>query len=170
MAQSTLVVFDDAVYLRALLKECAKAFFGAEEGSRVARLIDSESYLDCKILPPEGGKLTAETVSALPAESMLRPAEGKNKLYVLSSFESVTPLVQNKLLKLLEEPLRRSPFCGGRDRRGARTQLCGQGGDSRRSARLRRDLFGGGNAAGGRGRSCSCRGVFVGRADGGDLP
>ncbi len=104
MAQSTLLIFEDAVYLRALLKECAKAFFGAEEGSRVARLIDSESYLDCKILPPEGSKLTAETVSGLPAESMLRPAEGKNKLYVIASFESVTPLVQNKLLKLLEEP------------------------------------------------------------------
>lgn len=104
MAQSTLVVFEDAAYLRTLLKECAKAFFGAEEGSRVARLIDSESYLDCKILPPEGGKLTAEAVSALPAESMLRPAEGNNKLYVLTAFESATPLVQNKLLKLLEEP------------------------------------------------------------------
>lgn len=104
LAPSTLVIFDDAVYLRALLKECAKAFFHAEDGGRLARLIDEESFLDCKILPPEGGKLTAEIASALPAESMLRPVEGKNKLYVIASFETVTPLVQNKLLKLLEEP------------------------------------------------------------------
>ena len=71
MAQSTLVVFDDAVYLRALLKECAKAFLGAEEGSRVAPLIDYESYHDCKIMTPEGGNLTAEPVSALPAEARI---------------------------------------------------------------------------------------------------
>lgn len=104
MAPSSLVVFSDGVYLRALLKECAKAFFGAEDNTRLARLIDEENFLDCKILPPVGGKLTAETVSALPAESMLRPAEGKNKVYIIEGFESVTPLVQNKLLKLLEEP------------------------------------------------------------------
>ena len=103
-APATLVVFDDAVYLRSLLKECAKAFFCADDGSRVARLIDEESFLDCKILPPVGGKLTAEIASALPAESMLRPAEGNKKLYVLDQFQTVTPLVQNKLLKLLEEP------------------------------------------------------------------
>lgn len=103
-AQSALVLFDDAVYLRALLKECAKAFFGADDSSRLARLIDEESFLDCKILPPAGGKLTAELAAALPTESMLRPAEGNKKLYVLDAFETVTPLVQNKLLKLLEEP------------------------------------------------------------------
>ena len=103
-AQSTLVIFDDAVYLRALLKECAKAFFGAEEGSRLDRLIEEENFSDCKVLPPAGGKLTAEIVSALPSESMLRPVEGNKKLYVLDAFQTVTPLVQNKLLKLLEEP------------------------------------------------------------------
>ena len=39
MAQSTLLIFEDAVYLRALLKECAKAFFArgeqADGGNRV---------------------------------------------------------------------------------------------------------------------------------------
>lgn len=103
-AQATLVVYDDPVYLRTLLKECAKAFFCAADGSREARLIDAESYIDCKFLPPAGGKLTAEIAAALPAESMLRPAEGNKKMYVLDGFQSVTPLVQNKLLKLLEEP------------------------------------------------------------------
>lgn len=102
--QSVLVLFDDAVYLRLLLKECAKAFFGAEDGSRLARLIDEENFIDCKVLPPVGGKLTAEIASALPAESILRPAEGNKKVYLIEAFESVTPLVQNKLLKLLEEP------------------------------------------------------------------
>lgn len=104
MAHAALVIFPDPAYGRMLLKECAKAFFGAADGSRVARLIGEDSFLDCKILPPEGGKLTAELASALPAESMLRPAEGEKKLYCIDGFQAVTPLVQNKLLKLLEEP------------------------------------------------------------------
>jgi hypothetical protein len=103
-SHAALVIFPDEAYLRALLKECAKAFFGAEEGSRTANLIDAESYSDCLFYPPAGGKLTAELAGALIDESLLRPVEGAKKLFVLDAFHNVTPLVQNKLLKSLEEP------------------------------------------------------------------
>ena len=103
-AHAALVLFPDEVYLRALLKECAKAFFHAEEGSRVAHLIDSESYSDCAVYPAAGEKLNAETAGKILEESNLRPVEGTKKLFVLDGFHTVTPLVQNKLLKLLEEP------------------------------------------------------------------
>ena len=103
-AHFTLVLFPDAKYLRVYLAECAKAFFGAEEGTRTARLIDEESYADCLFYPAAGGKLTAEAAGAISDESILRPVEGTKKLFVLDAFQSVTPLVQNKLLKLLEEP------------------------------------------------------------------
>ena len=103
-AHFTLVLFPDAVYLRAFLKECAKAFFGAEDGSRTARLIDEESYSDCLIYPSAGGKLSADLAGEISDESLLRPVEGTKKLFVLDAFQTVTPLVQNKLLKLLEEP------------------------------------------------------------------
>lgn len=101
---TTLILFPDGKYLRALLKECAKSFFGAEEGTREAGLIENESFSDCVILPPEGGKLTAELAAAITDESLLRPVERDRKLFVLDQFQAVAPLVQNKLLKLLEEP------------------------------------------------------------------
>lgn len=104
IAHGVLVLFPDEVYLRALLKECAKAFFGAEDFSRTAKLIESESFSDCIFLPPAGEKLTAERAGNMIDESNLRPVEGSKKLFVLDGFHLVTPLVQNKLLKLLEEP------------------------------------------------------------------
>lgn len=100
-AHTTLVVFSDGPLLRALLKECAKAFFA---GERESRLIDAESYSDCVILPAAGEKYTVETAERIIEESLLRPVEGDKKLFVLDGFGEATPLVQNKLLKVLEEP------------------------------------------------------------------
>jgi len=104
LSQSVLVLFPDEAYLRQLLKECAKAFFGAEEGSRVATLIEKESYSDCIIRPASGGKLTADDGAGMIDESLLRPVEGDKKLFVLDRFQQTSALVQNKLLKILEEP------------------------------------------------------------------
>lgn len=101
---AVLAVFSDEVYLRALLTQCAAAFFGAEEGSREAKLIEEEHFADCVFYPAPEGKLTAETCAAILEESMLRPVEGDRKLFVLDAFQNATPLVQNKLLKLFEEP------------------------------------------------------------------
>ncbi len=100
VSHTTLVLFPDEIYLRALLKECAKAFFGSE---RAETLIEKESFSDCRIYPEEGGKLNADMCAEIVDESMLRPVEGEKKLFVLL-FRDATPLVQNKLLKSLEEP------------------------------------------------------------------
>ena len=103
-SQAVLVVFPDGKYLRQLLKECAKAFFGAEDGSRVAELIEKESFSDCRFYPAEDKKLTADDCAESIEESLLRPVEGDKKLFILDGFHLATPLVQNKLLKILEEP------------------------------------------------------------------
>ena len=110
---TTLVIFSDETYLRPLLKECAKAFFGAKDGSREGNLIDKEQFSDCIILPEAGGKLTAEMCSRIIDESALLPMEGEKKLFVLDGFQTATPLVQNKLLKVLEEPPERVYFLIG---------------------------------------------------------
>ncbi len=101
-AHAVLVAFPDGAYLRPLLRECAKAFFLA--GEREARLIENGSYSDCVFLPEEGGKFTVEACERVLEESTLRPVEGKKKLFVLDAFQNATALVQNKLLKVLEEP------------------------------------------------------------------
>lgn len=103
-SQAALVIFPDGKYLRALLKECAKAFFGAEEGSREESLITKESFADCLFFPSADGKLTADDAARIIEESLLSPMERDKKLFVLDNFHGAAPLVQNKLLKLLEEP------------------------------------------------------------------
>ena len=84
VSHTTLVTFPDEKYLRALLKECAKAFFHAEDGSREAKLIAEEHFSDCIILPEAGGKLTAELGGRIIDESILRPVEEAKKLFVLT--------------------------------------------------------------------------------------
>ena len=102
--RSALVLFPDGKYLRDLLKECAKRFFGAEDGSRVAALIDGENFSDCLFFPEAGGKLNVEDCERIVEESLLAPVEGTKKLFVLDAFGAASALVQNKLLKILEEP------------------------------------------------------------------
>lgn len=112
-SQTTLVVFQDGKYLRELLKECAKGFFGAKDGSREAELIDKESFSDCLIYPAAEKKLTADDCAQIVEESLLQPVEGMRKLFVLDGFHAATQLVQNKLLKLLEEPPAHTAFLLG---------------------------------------------------------
>lgn len=103
-AHATLAVFPDEAYLRPLLKECAKAFFGAQDGSREAKLIEEESYSDCLFFPAAGEKFTVSDGTKIIEESALKPVEGEKKLFVLDAFHTASVLVQNKLLKVLEEP------------------------------------------------------------------
>ena len=102
LPHAALVVFPDGKYLRSLLAECAKAYFPADE--RVLRLVSEERYPDCVFLPAAGGKLTTDDCARIVDESLLRPMEADKKLFVLDAFHTATPLIQNKLLKLLEEP------------------------------------------------------------------
>ena len=104
LAHFTLVIFPDGGHLREFLTVCAEAFFGAEAGSRAERLIGTEHYPDCLFYPARGAKLSSDVATELIGESALSPVEGDRKLFVLDAFQTVTPLVQNKLLKILEEP------------------------------------------------------------------
>lgn len=103
VSPASLVVFPDAKYLRALLKECAKAFFG-EESERRCALIEEETFSDCLFLPKAGAKLSVDDASRIVDESLLHPVEEEKKLFVLDAFDTSSALVQNKLLKILEEP------------------------------------------------------------------
>ena len=97
--------FQDADNMRKALKIFSLRFFGVTESDPVGKRIINESFSDLKIFPEEGKKFTADAASALLADSALKPLEGDKKLYVISGFNVASPLVQNKLLKTLEEPL-----------------------------------------------------------------
>ena len=103
LSHAYMLHFADPKNLRAALKIFAKELFAAE-GVLLSR-IDGESYTDLTIYPAEGKKITADGVSEIIEDSALRPVEGDKKLYIITDFEAASALVQNKLLKTLEEPL-----------------------------------------------------------------
>ncbi|MBE5750914.1 MAG: hypothetical protein E7357_00715 [Clostridiales bacterium] len=104
-----LVLFDDARNLRGALKTFAKLFFACDEPytpaqTRVADLIDTESFSDCLFYPAPNEKFVVEDAERLAEECSLKPVEGDKKVFVVADFATATVAAQNKLLKLLEEP------------------------------------------------------------------
>lgn len=98
LSNAYLLTFADEVNLRLALKECASLFFNGD-----AR-IERETHPDCIILPESGKALTKEDAEKILEESLLSPVEGGKKLFVLDNMQKCSPVIQNKLLKVLEEP------------------------------------------------------------------
>ena len=104
VSHAYMLHFQDADNMRDALKIFALKFFGVTERDIIGKRILSESFSDVRIFPEEGKKFTADAASALLADSALKPLEGDKKLYIICGFSDASPLIQNKLLKTLEEP------------------------------------------------------------------
>ena len=104
VSHAYMLHFQDAENMRATLKIFALKFFGVREGDPVGNRILNESFSDLRIFPEEGKKFTVEGASLLLADSAMKPLEGDKKLFIISGFNEASALVQNKLLKTLEEP------------------------------------------------------------------
>ena len=113
LAHAYLLHFDDTFNQRKALKFFAAQFFGAEEGSPQYFRITGESCEEIKIYPEDDKKITVDGISELIADSALKPVHGDKKLYIICGFEGAGALVQNKLLKTLEEPPEGSFFLLG---------------------------------------------------------
>ncbi len=113
LSHSYMLQFDDDINLRAALKLFGVEFFGAPAGSTIAHRIMNGSFPDFKLYPEEGKKITADGVTDIIDDSYLRPVEGVKKLYAICGFEAASQIVQNKLLKTLEEPPEGSYFLLG---------------------------------------------------------
>ena len=101
-----MLYFRDGANLRFALKFFALALFQTDESSRIGSLIMSESFSDVKIYPDEGKKPAVSDADEILSDSAMQPLEGDKKLYIFTDFDSASQIVQNKLLKLLEEPPR----------------------------------------------------------------
>lgn len=104
LSHAYMLYFADERNLRQALKLFALTFFGAEKDDRNGRLILSEGLADMKIYPAAGGKLTADVAASIVGDAAIRPFEYDKKLFVISDFNQASPIFQNKLLKVLEEP------------------------------------------------------------------
>lgn len=105
LSHAYLLDFNDSKNLRAALKMFALEFYGVQSGSALGERILNESYTDLTVYPEPGKKITADGVAEIIEDSALRPVEGTKKLYIICGFETASALIQNKLLKTLEEPL-----------------------------------------------------------------
>ena len=95
---------NDAKNLRNVLKIFALKFFSLSENDADGKRLLNENLPDCRIFPAEGKPLNVDAVNGLLSDSVLNPLEKENKLYIISGFEQASALLQNKLLKTLEEP------------------------------------------------------------------
>ena len=102
LTHAYLLHFGDRANLRSALKIFAAELFNANGG--LLKRIQNESYTDLTIYPQAGKKISVDGVSEIIGDSALRPVEGDKKLYVITDFDTASALVQNKLLKTLEEP------------------------------------------------------------------
>lgn len=102
LANTYLLLFNDEANLRFALKQFACVFFDGADltNERIGR----ENHPDCLFFPKEGKSLDKDAAAAIIEESCLSPVEGKRKLFVLDNFHKANAVVQNKLLKVLEEP------------------------------------------------------------------
>ena len=100
LANTYLLLFPDADNLRFALNRFARLFFAEKDAERVGR----EKHPDCLFYPAVGKGWDKDVVTALLEESSLSPVEGERKLFVLDAFHKASAVVQNKLLKVLEEP------------------------------------------------------------------
>ena len=105
LSHAYMLHFEDAKNMREALKIFAIEILGAENNPTLKHRILNESYSDLKIYPEDGKKIMADGASEIIEDSALRPVEGEKKLYIICGFEQASALVQNKLLKSLEEPL-----------------------------------------------------------------
>ncbi len=104
LAHAYMLSFEDGVNLRRALVVFALRFFGFAEDDARGGQIARGAYPDCKLLPEEGKKFNAEAAAALVEDCAMRPVAGDKKLYVISGFDECSAVVQNKLLKVIEEP------------------------------------------------------------------
>ena len=104
LSHAYMLHLNDVKNMRLALKIFALRFFGLYGGEADGRRLMNESLTDCRIYPAEGKKLTADAVAELLSDSALKPLERDKKLYIISGFNEASALLQNKLLKTLEEP------------------------------------------------------------------
>lgn len=105
LSHAYMLDFPDVKNMRAALKFFALEFFGTSAGTTLGARILNGSFSDFKLYPQEGGKIAADGIGEILEDSVLRPVEGDKKLYAISGFENASALLQNKLLKTLEEPI-----------------------------------------------------------------
>ncbi|MGN0819334.1 MAG: hypothetical protein ACI4M6_02935 [Christensenellaceae bacterium] len=109
LSHAYLIECADKLSLRLYLKNLAKLILCEQcsdycDNCRICRLIDKETHPDVFVYPPRGEvKLNAKMSDEIVSESVIKPLELHDKVFIVEGFEQFEKS-QNKLLKTLEEP------------------------------------------------------------------
>ena len=68
------------------------------------------THPDLYEIPPAGEKILVEHIAALVESCYVKPLESERKAYILHRFDEANEKAQNKLLKILEEPVKNTVF------------------------------------------------------------
>ncbi len=108
LSHAYLVVNPDKDYSKEYLKIIAKIILcgsvSACDACRSCNLIDKEFHPDVKFYPSQKDAVTVEEVSEIIENAYVKPLEADKKIFVIDRAETMSQIVQNKLLKTLEEP------------------------------------------------------------------
>lgn len=104
LSHAYLILSVDKAFIGEYVKLFAKLIMISGEDARAERLIEEGVHPDVLTFPAKGDALLKEDVSAIIAESYVKPVESDRKLFIILNGQSMNASSQNKLLKTLEEP------------------------------------------------------------------
>ena len=118
VSHAYVLVSPDTEALETLSTLFLRDVLGGDRDAVVRQRLADDSYLDVVRLPREGTKMRVEDVAYLTDTAYMTPTELPHKYYLIAPAEPMSEIVQNKLLKTLEEPpahARFLLFSGGSD-------------------------------------------------------
>ena len=75
------------------------------EECNVCHLIDTNAYLDLKIIEPDGVSIKKEQVIDLQKSLSLKSSNNTNQVYIIKEADKMNPSTANSILKFIEEPM-----------------------------------------------------------------
>lgn len=106
-AHAYLITGGDPIYLRKFLVYASAMALCPKGGCFsciTCKKVFDQNHVDVHIYPKNKDKILLGDVSEILEDCYIRPFEGDRKVYILNNCDSLSPLLQNKLLKTLEEP------------------------------------------------------------------
>ena len=106
-AHAYLVTSVDPVYLQEFLLYASAMALCSKGGCFscvTCKKVFSLNHVDVHVYPKGKEKILVADVNEIVSDCFIKPFEGERKVYIINNFDTLTAVLQNKLLKTLEEP------------------------------------------------------------------
>ena len=106
-AHAYLVTSVDPVYLHEFLVYASAMALCPKGGCFscvTCKRVFALGHVDVHVYPKSKEKILVADVNEIVSDCFIKPFEGERKIYIINDFDTMSPVLQNKLLKTLEEP------------------------------------------------------------------